>query len=106
MSDVLQEAIVSITTSGNNHCKITFDKEHNVIFAEDIKVPPQYPDEDSTFYNGGNLRLSMDRAFDLVKSHYGLNVIDIVEVFFDGKHGSIDVGGYRVEKEDFIVIPS
>ena len=104
MSDVLQEAIASMTTSGNNHCKITFDKENNVIFTEDIVTPQQYPDEDSTFYNWG-LRASMDRAFHLVKTHYGMNEIYMVELFFDGKHGSIDVGGYRVEKEDFIIIP-
>jgi hypothetical protein len=105
MSDVLQEAIASMTTSGNNHCKITFDKENIVIFAEDYAEPQQYPDNDSTFYNSGNLRQSVDRAFDLVKSHYELNEIYMVELFFDGKHGSIDVGGYRVEKEDFIIIP-
>ena len=106
MSAVLQEAIASMTTSGNNHRKITFDKENNVIFSEDNAEPPQYPDEDSTFYDGGNLRLSVDRAFHLVKSHYELNEIYMVELFFDGKHGSIDVGGYRVEKEDFIIIQS
>lgn len=105
MSDVLQEAIASMTTSRNNHCKITFDKENNVIFAEDNAEPPQYHDNDSTFYNSGNLRQSVDRAFDMVKSRYELNEIYMVELFFDGTYGSINVDGYRVEKEDFIIIP-
>jgi hypothetical protein len=70
------------------------------------KQPPEYPSSDSVFYqsHGAPIR-DMHRAFELNVAHYELNEIYMVEVFFDGEKGVIAVGGYKVNKENFIVVP-
>lgn len=103
---MLTVVLKNLQKSENNYCKITFDTENNVILAEGNKCPPEYPSSDSVFYNSNGFTVrAMHRAFELTIGHYELNEIYMVEVFFDGEKGVIAVGGYKVNKENFMIVP-